>query len=121
MNERLIEVFLPAKLRKQAQNLLETYTVRHWWTDQISDRMVIFRVLTTADKIEALLDLFQKRFYKVEGFKLIVLPVEARVPREDTAEDEAPEKKQAGVKAKQLNATGRISRECRSRRSSWRT
>jgi len=110
MSERLIEIFLPAKHRKEAQEILNTYDLPHWWSDRISDRQIVFRVLAAATHTEALLDIFQKRFYKEEAFKLIVLPVEARIPREvEKGEADSPGKTDG--KRKQLAATPRISRD----------
>lgn len=109
MKERLIELFIPIKYKDRTQEILNSYAIEDFWCDKISEKKVIFRILASADLIEAMLDLFQKNFHKVEGFKVIVLPVEATIPRPETESDKKKETNTSS--GKQLSKTKRISRE----------
>ncbi len=76
-----------------------------YWQDESNTKNIIVSALIDSGYAEKVMDIFERKFGKTEGFRLIVFPVEASLPRE--VEDEKPPEK-AGSKKKK---TSRISRE----------
>ena len=87
---RLIEIVLPEESGKELQELLKEHEVSNLWQHHLSDRKVLVRVLLSADKTEPVLDLLEKRYSTVEGFKVILLSVEASIPRPEPPEEKLP-------------------------------
>lgn len=90
---RLIEMVLTEKDCKEARTLLEELTVLEHLQLRLADGEVLMRVLLDAEQSEAVLDVLEKRYGGEEGWRVVVLPVEATVPRADpeamTTPDEA--------------------------------
>ena len=90
---RLIEMVLTEKDCKEARTLLEELTVLEHLQLRLADEEVLMRVLLDAEQSEAVLDVLEKRYGGEEGWRVVVLPVEATVPRADpeamTTPDEA--------------------------------
>lgn len=78
---RLLEIILPEANGAQARKLLEEQSVMGLWQDHVSDTLLLLRVLTSAEMTENVMDALEKRFSGVDEFRLILLPVEACVPR----------------------------------------
>ncbi len=73
---------------------------------QLADEGVLMRVLVDAEQTETVLDLLENRFADDEGNRVVVLPVEATLPRADPEAVTTPEQAQAEKETPQ-----RISRE----------
>lgn len=78
---RLLEIILPEANGAQARKLLEKQSDMGLWQDHVSDTLLLLRVLTSAEMTENVMDALEKRFSGVDEFRLILLPVEACVPR----------------------------------------
>ncbi|OPX22429.1 MAG: hypothetical protein B1H03_04420 [Planctomycetales bacterium 4484_113] len=74
---RLIEVFLPKDYASEAREILEEQPVQGVWEDRISGNHVLLRVLAQVRESERVLDTLEKRFCSLEGFRMVLLPVEA--------------------------------------------
>jgi len=106
---RLIEVFLPKEHVGEAQDALEEKSVHGVWQDRILGNQVLLRVLVSTEESEGVLDLLEKRFSSLEGFRMMLLPVEAAIPR-PAAEEAMPAKKEP-AEAKPPKMFRRLSRE----------
>ncbi|MBN1273306.1 MAG: TIGR00341 family protein [Candidatus Aminicenantes bacterium] len=84
---RLIEVVLPEKYGKEAEDLLRGQPVISVWVDVMSEGRVLVKVLLLTENSEKVLDVLEKRFSKIPGFRILLLPVEASIPRPE-AENE---------------------------------
>ena len=73
---RLIEIHLPASVGTDVEGLLSEADVVAVWSLQGS-----VRVLVHADKAEPVLDLIERRFAHIEDYRVVLLPVEATIPR----------------------------------------
>jgi uncharacterized hydrophobic protein (TIGR00341 family) len=106
---RLLEIYLPLGAREDFHRILEGKDPIALWQQEVPDHRLLFRVIVPSENVEPLLDALQKRFSSVDGFRVIVLAVEASVPR--PAADEETEK--VGEQAKPLprGFLRRVSRE----------
>jgi len=107
MQERVIKIILPEEFKDPALELLETDQSIFYWLEESNSTNVVISMLVDSGQTENLMDNFERRFGHTENFKLIVLPVEASLPRKKEEEKPEPEPE---VKTKQKKSM-RISRE----------
>ena len=107
MQERVIKIILPEELKDPALELLDAEEGIFYWLEESNSTNVVISILVDSGQTEKLMDDFERRFGRIEDFKLIVLPVEASLPRKKEEEKPVAEPK---VKAKQKKSM-RISRE----------
>jgi uncharacterized hydrophobic protein (TIGR00341 family) len=107
---RLIEMVLPEKDGVELRALLKEHMVLEHRQLRLPDGEVLVRILLDAEQSEAVLDQLGERYASKDGTRLVVLPVEATLPRaEPEPEPEtatAPEQASSGEKP-----PGRIGRE----------
>ncbi|MHC4945087.1 MAG: TIGR00341 family protein [Planctomycetota bacterium] len=110
MAERLIKIILPENLGTQAQDLLKGKEGLRFWQEGGADDQAVFSVLVDAEQSEEVMDRFNEKFAHVEGFHLVLLAVEASVPRIPEADGDEQDKK--APEQKNLWGLGlRVSRE----------
>ena len=107
MQQRVVKVILPAKQKVPALELVDANEDIFYWLEESNSVNVVISILADSGQTEKLMDKFERRFGKTDGFKLIVLPVEASIPRQKEEEKPEPESE---VKTKQKKSP-RISRE----------
>jgi len=109
MPQRVIKIILPERHGKDALELLETQDNLGFWLEESSGGNFVASALTDSGRSEVVMDLFEKRFSSMEGFKLILFPVEASLPRIDTDDDRgsAPDPKKAGTEPPMALRIGR--------------
>ena len=95
---RLIEMVLQEKDGGEVRELLKEHKVLEHRQVRLPDGEVLVRILLDAEKSEAVLDLLEKHYAGREGNRMVVLPVEATLPRaepepEATTEQPPPEEK----------------------------
>jgi len=78
---RLIEVFLPKNEEARIGETLRGRTEFGIWIEPLSDGYILARILVQTEKTEEVLDLLENIFSSVKGFRVILLPVEATLPR----------------------------------------
>ena len=103
MQQRVIKIILPYKLKDAALEILQAQENTQYWLEESNPSNSVISALTNYSYTETIMDLFEKKFGKEEGFKLIVFPVEAAIPRpiEHKPVEDKPKKK----------VSSRISRE----------
>ena len=111
MSLRLIECILPAgETAESVKELLSDLPVINVWEESGSDNAVVVKVIALAKDCEDILDTLEKRYSGKEVFRIVLLPVEATIPRPVETKEEASvnglEKKKESVLK-----IGRISRE----------
>ena len=84
MPQRVIKIILPENHGEQALELLEHQDNLIFWLEESSGSNFVASALTDSGRSETIMDLFEKIFSSVEGFRLILFPVEASIPRTDT-------------------------------------
>ncbi|KCZ72857.1 TIGR00341 family protein [Candidatus Methanoperedens nitroreducens] len=104
---RLIEVVLPEENTRGIQELLKEQQLLSIWFKELSEGQMLVRILLLAEKVDGVLDILEKNFGMITDFRIIILPVEATMPR---PAEEKPPKKEGTEPEKKSNAD-RISRE----------
>ncbi|MBB3209465.1 putative hydrophobic protein (TIGR00341 family) [Rhodopirellula rubra] len=87
MSLRLLEIILPVESTSSIDDLPRSDTVLGRWDDRLNDEQAIVRLLVKASNTEAMLDDLEGRFAHVSGFRVILIPVEATLPRPASDDD----------------------------------
>ncbi|HEY9666875.1 MAG TPA: TIGR00341 family protein [Coleofasciculaceae cyanobacterium] len=87
MNLRLIEVFLPQDNSQQVQTLLQNYSIVEIWHIKVSNDRVLVKILVFAKEAEAVIDCLELHFAQADDFRIVLLAVEAAIPRPDMPEE----------------------------------
>lgn len=102
MELRLVEIVIPDSHLERLAQVGTIDEVMGRWDDPIQEGLTTVRLLVPADQVETLLDDLQNRFGSLQDFRVVVVPVQAVLPR--------PEKKEEEPKPRNSGAN-RISRE----------
>jgi len=104
---RVMQIFVPKGSGPTADDLLEGRDVLGEWHDTHRDQTVL-HLLVPAEETEPIMDRFEQSFSGVEGFHVVLFPVDAVLPRpkSESNEEVAPEAKQ-----ERANEAERIRRE----------
>jgi len=107
---RMMEIYLSGGGGERIMELLEDVPMLGVWERTTSDDHTMVRILLQVEKTEAVLDELEKRFGASEGFRVVLLPVEATLPRPEEPE-KPPEDEQPPEKEKPKIRGSRVSRE----------
>lgn len=93
---RLMQIILPENISKnEISSLLEEKKVISGWTSDYPDRKIILHLLIPAEECESVIDKFEQRFAETSEYNIVLLPVEAFLPRpkseNNVIEPEKPE------------------------------
>ena len=84
MNNRLLILNLPdTEYRGEVEYLLSKYDVPNSWCQESSDKKLVYHIIIRRAKTESFINTLQKRFSKIEGFRISLLPIEASIPVPD--------------------------------------
>ena len=106
---RMIEMVLPEDIGQYAHEYLgeqEDLPILGLWSQPLLSGEVLVKVLLDAEQAEAVLDILENNYASIEGFKAVLLPVEASLPRSEPAQEVSVEADQIEERRPQ-----RISRE----------
>ncbi|PIE75161.1 MAG: TIGR00341 family protein [Deltaproteobacteria bacterium] len=107
MPTRLMQIILPENISNEdIPPLLSEENIITGWSSDYPDGKKVLHLLLPAEKCEAVFDKFERTFMETSGYNIILLPVEAILPRPKTEE---PEEKL--IEEKQKNDAPRVSRE----------
>ncbi len=100
MTLRLIEMIVPEPADGELQELLTEQAVMELNLIGLLNGETLVRILLEADKSEAVLDILEKQYSDKEDYRIVVLAVEATLPRieipeadEKSAKEDQPEEK----------------------------
>jgi uncharacterized hydrophobic protein (TIGR00341 family) len=126
MSLRLIEVFLPESCSADVEALLTQQVDIEAWYEPLSQNRLWVRLLVNTLDAEAVVDQFTHRFEGVEGFRLLLLEVEASLPYRSSIEDTSlksvlPSKQDAELdpRSARLNRAEIYDRVAQSAELSW--
>ena len=88
---RLLEMVLREKDSGEVRELLNHCKVLEHRQIRLADGEVLVRILLDAEQSEMVLDLLEKHFTGAEGNRVVILPVEATLPRAESVETSTPE------------------------------
>ena len=93
---RLVEIF-HQKAKAGAEDLrflLQDIPILGFWTDKLPDGRLNIRLLLNAGDVDKVIEVFQSFFSNDEYYRIIVLPVDATIPRQENEKEEEPEDKE---------------------------
>lgn len=93
MSLRLIEIYGLTEKKENIESLLKNVTIFGLWQDQLPDKKTVTRILIDSEQTEPVLETLEEKYEKETDFRIIVLPVEASIPRPDKDEIKDHEKK----------------------------
>lgn len=109
---RLLEVILPETNSQTVKELIEDKSVIGFWQEESSEAGLLIKMLLSAEQTEQILDLLEEKFGGAAGFRVVMLPVEATIPRIDQQEENNQTKLAEPQPAEETGQNvGRISRE----------
>jgi uncharacterized hydrophobic protein (TIGR00341 family) len=85
-----MEMVLPHRHAEGIEQLLEGRRVHDVWRDALPEGRTAVKALLPAEGAEAVLDLLEERFSHIEGFRIVLLSVEATLPRIGEERKEEP-------------------------------
>lgn len=105
---RLLEVYLPSSesLSWVNEKIVDLDVHAVWTESELGDQHTV-KILVSSEESGELMDIIQKRFSSTDNFRMILLPVEATVPRVERDKKKAEKKEEKPKKFKSLS----ISRE----------
>jgi uncharacterized hydrophobic protein (TIGR00341 family) len=78
---RLLEIVIPDQDRETAEAILKDVADADRWELVIAQGEVQIKVVVQAEEVEEIVDGFERQFSHVENFRLLILHVEAALPR----------------------------------------
>ena len=87
MNLRIVEVYLPQEKGERFEELIAEYSYDEVWQKKLENHQLLFKILLSSGEVEPLVDCLVKQFTHVESFRLLILPVEASLPRLESPEN----------------------------------
>ncbi|MDX1624545.1 MAG: TIGR00341 family protein [Gemmatimonadota bacterium] len=91
MDLRVLQVFLPGDRVEEALPVLEEHGAELLIREALDSGATLLQVVHPAEGSEDLLDELETAFGDAEGFRMVLLPVTAAIPREAFVEEESPE------------------------------
>ncbi|MBF2016265.1 MAG: TIGR00341 family protein [Rivularia sp. T60_A2020_040] len=87
MNLRLVEVYLPQEKGKLFEELIAEYSSLGVWQKKLENNQLEFKILLSSGEVEPLIDCLVGQFKDIKDFRLLLLPVEASLPRLESSEN----------------------------------
>ena len=86
MNLRLVEVYLPQEKGELFEEIIAEYSYAGIWSKKLENNQLEFKILLSSGQVELLVDCVVGQFKNIEDFRLLLLPVEASLPRLESSE-----------------------------------
>ena len=106
---RLIEIVLPKDKENKAEDLIKEHNPTGLWFQEMSRDKTLIKVLIKAEEVEPIVVQMDKHFSTLEHFRLMLLSVEATIPRieepvktETVKEEEKNNKKSNRISIEEL-------------------
>ncbi|MCL7489432.1 MAG: TIGR00341 family protein [Desulfobulbaceae bacterium] len=77
---RLLEIIVPEQYFNEVSGVLEKNDITDYWQTCSCESKIIFKIILQAEKSEALMDQFERKYRHLQDFRLILLPLEASCP-----------------------------------------
>lgn len=108
---RLLEVFIPGSGEHKLTDLIDDEKVLSFWQDRSSESGSLLKMVLSVEQAEKVLDLLEQKYGGMEGFRVVLLPIEATLPRIEEKKTEDAETNGDGKQEEAGNEPLRISRE----------
>jgi len=111
MSFRLVEIVLPKASCGGVRNALRELEFLGCWEHELGSERGLVRLFVRTENTEAILDALQKNYGSQDGFRILLLPIEATIPPIETLETPVEARGQGAGEENRLKEAGRISRE----------
>jgi len=111
MSLRMIDIVLPQEFKNETEKLIKGQNPLDFWDEEISEGQIKIKVLVSTESTEQIMDALKKRFNNVEGFRMILVAVEASVPRPDEKKKDEEKTEALSAQENKEKRSSRISRE----------
>jgi len=96
---RLIEIYGISEKQQEIESILSNITIYGIWQNVLPNKKTVTRILLDCKQTESVLERFKEKYEGNNDFRIIVIPVEASLPRPDEKE----------IAVKDTNAKERLS------------
>eukprot|EP00913_Durusdinium_trenchii_P035330 g33060.t1 len=107
---RMMQIFVPDRAEQNLDELLEGKEVLGRWRDTDGKQLVLY-LLIPVEETESIMDRFDSAYSDAEGFHVVLMAIEAVLPRKDPEEEEEKLKEEAEDPDSACEKRHRISRE----------
>jgi len=116
MASRLLQIYLPRGADPEAEGVLEEADVLASWKEPANDgdSGAVLHMLFPTEETESVMDRFEAAYGEREGFAVVLLAVEASLPRPDPNKEEESDQEASDdgeEEADRARDAGRVSRE----------
>ncbi len=91
MSLRLIEIYHRSDAADQIDDLLKDKPILATWHDHLQEGQSISKILVKSENAEPVIDLIKKFFPKKDSYRVVILAVEATLPRPEEPEEKEKE------------------------------
>jgi uncharacterized hydrophobic protein (TIGR00341 family) len=108
---RFMQIFLPENADQDVTALLKGHELLGTWRDAALEGRIVLHLLVPAEETEPITDGFEQIFSGTPGFRIVLLPVEAALPRPEADGTEVPNSDDIEEEARNaVKEPGRVSR-----------
>ena len=90
MAQRLLKIIMPENRGGEALEILAEQGMTTYWQEESIGARHVVSVLIDSGQSEALMDRFEKAYGGLDGFTLVLIPVEAAIPRSEPPAEPPP-------------------------------
>lgn len=105
MNLRMMELIAPPETAQEAREILKDENIVGMWSDDYDEGCAVLRVLLDVEQTEVISDTLSEKYGDVDGFRIMLLDVQATIPQPDIEDEDETETDEAA------EGPGRVSRE----------
>jgi uncharacterized hydrophobic protein (TIGR00341 family) len=91
MSLRLIEIYHRRDTADEIDNLLKDEPILATWHDHLQESQSVSKILVKSENTEAVIDLIEKHFPQKDAYRVVILAVEATLPRPEEPEEKVKE------------------------------
>lgn len=104
---RLMEVTIPENNNQELRKVIENESTIEYWQEESIESGLRVKMILSVEQTEKVLDLLEQKYSNIQGFRVVLLPVEATLPRIEENNEEKGTKENGNKENNDL----RISRE----------
>ncbi len=111
---RVIEMVLPEDVGKYAYEYLrdqQEHSLMGLWYQNLAEGEILVKMLVSVGEAEAVLDLIENNYGSVDGFRAVLIPVAASLPRSEPVEEEQDDAESSEAEDDKDRKRERISRQ----------
>ncbi len=108
MEVQLIEAYVPKKYFEKVNESLQEFPHESYWVSNETDDYTLIRILVKSTETEGILDYLENRVNVIDGFNVLLFPVQTFLTRQNGEQEEQEEKKK---EPEDTNLLQRVSRQ----------